>query len=189
MLTQRSQLEIRVIALLTAVVGIVNLLSAVTPWLSERVELIRDLFPFPLRAGAHLFSVLAGFFLLTLANSLLRRKRAAWWLAVALLAGSVVSHLVKGLNYEESTFAGVILVPLILMRDRFTAQSDRPSLTHGVQRLIVALLFTLLYGTLGFYILDREFKQQFNLWQALQQTLAMFFTADNAGLAPTNRFG
>lgn len=189
MLTRRSQLGVWLAAALTAIVGVVNLLSAVTPGVPERVEFIRELFPFPIRAGAHLFAVLAGFILLTLANSLLRRKRIAWWLTVALLAVSVVSNLVKGWDYEESLFAAIILMQLILMRDRFTAQSDPPSLTRGVQVLIAALLFTLAYGTLGFYILDREFKQQFNLWEALQQTLAMFFTADNAGLMPTNRFG
>ncbi|MBF2076221.1 MAG: bifunctional lysylphosphatidylglycerol flippase/synthetase MprF [Synechococcales cyanobacterium C42_A2020_086] len=189
MLTWRSRLGIWTAALLTGIVGIVNLVSAVTPSVAARVELIREIFPFQVRAGAHLFAVLAGFILLTLASSLLRRKRVAWLLTLVLLAISMISNLVKGLDYEESTLAGVLFVQLLFMRKWFTAQSDRPSITRGVRVLLAALLFTLAYGTLGFYLLDREFNQQFDLWEALNQTLAMFFTADNGGLEPTNRFG
>ncbi|WP_315874785.1 phosphatidylglycerol lysyltransferase domain-containing protein [Thermocoleostomius sinensis] len=189
MLTWRSRLGIWTAALLTGIVGLVNLVSAVTPRVAARVELLREIFPFQVRAGAHLFAVLAGFILLTLASSLLRRKRVAWLLTLVLLAVSMISNLVKGLDYEESILAGVLFVQLLLMRKWFTARSDRPSLTRGVQVLLAALLFTLAYGTLGFYLLDREFNQQFDLWEALNQTLAMFFTADNGGLEPTNRFG
>lgn len=188
-LTWRSRLGIWTAALLTGIVGIVNLVSAVTPSVAARVELIREIFPFQVRAGAHLFAVLAGFILLTLASSLLRRKRVAWLLTLVLLAISMISNLVKGLDYEESILAGVLFAQLLLMRKWFTAQSDRPSLTRGVRVLLAALLFTLAYGTLGFYLLDKEFNQQFDLWEALNQTLAMFFTADNGGLQPTNRFG
>jgi phosphatidylglycerol lysyltransferase len=187
--SKQSRFWIWTAALLTGGVGLINLVSTVTPSVPARVELIREIFPFQVRAGAHLFAALAGFVLLTLAASLLRRKRIAWLLTVMLLVVSVISHLVKGLDYEESLFAGILLVQLICMRDWFTAQSDRPSLTRGVQILLAALLFTLAYGTLGFYILDRAFQQRFDLWEALQQTLAMFFTADNAGLEPTTRFG
>jgi phosphatidylglycerol lysyltransferase len=187
--SQKNNLGIKLSALLTGIVGIVNLLSAVTPGVPERIELIREIFPFPVRASAHLFAVLSGFILLTLAASLLRRKRVAWLITIGLLSVSVISNLIKGFDYEESILAGVPLVQLLAMRDEFTAQSDRPSLARGLWVLTAALLFTLVYGTLGFYILDRAFKQQFDFWQAVDQTLAMFFTADNAGLQPATRFG
>ncbi len=116
MLTWRSRLGIWTAALLTGIVGIVNLVSAVTPSVAARVELIREIFPFQVRAGAHLFAVLAGFILLTPASSLLRRKRVAWLLTLVLLAISMISNLVKGLDYEESILAGVLFVQLLLMR-------------------------------------------------------------------------
>ncbi|PLZ87138.1 hypothetical protein CI593_17310, partial [Fischerella thermalis CCMEE 5194] len=84
-----------------AAVGITNLLSAVTPGVSERMEWLRAIFPFEVSAGGNLFAALSGFFLLSLATNLLRRKRLAWWLAVFLLGISLSSHLVKGLDYEE----------------------------------------------------------------------------------------
>lgn len=136
-----------------------------------------------------MFSAIAGFILLTLAANLLRRKRVAWLLAVGLLIVSIVSHLVKGFDYEESLLAGVLLIQLLVMRNIFTAQSDRPSIVQGIRVFVGALLFTLAYGTAGFYILDGQYNVNFNLTQAILQTLAMFFTEDNAGLEVKTRFG
>jgi phosphatidylglycerol lysyltransferase len=75
------------------------------------------------------------------------------------------------------------------MRHVFTARSDRPSIARGVRVLIGALLFTLAYGTIGFYLLDGKFTENFNWSEAIVQTLAMFFTEDNWGLQPKSRFG
>jgi len=188
-MNRRTWLGIQSASLLTGLVGIVNLLSAVTPGTHSRIEWLREIFPFEARAGGHLFSALSGFLLLTLAMTLLRRKRLAWMLVIALLIVSMISHLIKGLDYEECLLSGVLLVQLLLMRNVFTAQSDRPSMVQGFRVLIGALLFTLAYGTLGFFLLDRQYSTPFSLSGALVQTLAMFFTADNAGLQPTGRFG
>ncbi|MBD2089219.1 bifunctional lysylphosphatidylglycerol flippase/synthetase MprF [Microcoleus sp. FACHB-1515] len=177
------------VALLTAIVGVVNLLSAVTPSLGDRVRWLRQFYPFEVRAGGHLFAAISGFLLLTLAANLLRRKRVAWLLAIALLLVSLVSHLLKGLDYEEGLLSAMLLVQLWWMRDLFTAQSDRPSIAQGIRAFIAALLFTLAYGTIGFYLLDRQYSINFSLTDAIGQTLAMFFTDDQAGLQPTTRFG
>lgn len=186
---KRTQVGLWTAALLTGLVGVVNLLSAVTPSLPERVEWLKEIFSFQVRASGHLFAALTGFFLLTLATNLLRRKHLAWLTTIALLVVSILSHLLKGLDYEESLLAFVLLVQLIAMRRVFTAQSDQPSITQGIQVLIVALLFTLAYGTIGFFLLDQQYSVNFSLGAALVQTFAMFFTEDNAGLQPTTRFG
>ncbi|MBD0336403.1 MAG: DUF2156 domain-containing protein, partial [Cyanobacteria bacterium Co-bin13] len=176
-------------AVLTALVGLVNLWSAVTPSLPSRVIWLEQIFPLELRRGAHVFAALSGFFLLMLAVNLLRRKRVAWWLAVGLLIVSIVSHLVKGLDYEESLLSLVLLGQLLIMRPQFKAQSDRPSIIQGLRVLAGALLFTLAYGTLGFWLLDRHYAQSFNLMEALGQTLNMFLTVNGGEPLPTSRFG
>ena len=189
MLAQRTRIGLWTATLLTGLVGIVNLVSAVTPSLPSRVQLLRHFFPFGVRADGHLFSAITGFVLLTLAVHLLRRKRLAWLLSIGLLIVSILSHLIKGLDYEESLLSLLLLIQLLVMRRVFTAQSDRPSIAQGIRALISALLFTLAYGTLGFYLLDHYYSVNFDLQQALLQTLAMFFEDDNAGLQPTRRFG
>lgn len=189
MLNKRQRIGLWTASILTAIVGVVNLISAVTPNSPRRTELIEQFVPFDVRAGGHFFTAITGFILLTLAANLLRRKRVAWILTVGLLIITIISHLIKGLDYEESLLAGVLLAQLILMRSVFTAKSDRPSITQGIRVLIGALLFTLAYGTVGFFLLDRQYTVNFDLPEALLQTLAMFFTSDNAGLEPTTRFG
>lgn len=189
MLARQTRIGLWTASLLTAILGVVNVLSAVTPGLPDRVNWLRSFFPFEIRASGHLFAAISGFLLLMVAINLLRRKRIAWLLAIVLLVISILSHLVKGLDYEECLLAGVLLVQLLWMRDVFTAQSDRPAIAQGIRALIAALLFTLVYGTVGFYLLDQEYSVNFNLQQALLQTFAMFFTEDNAGLQPTTRFG
>jgi phosphatidylglycerol lysyltransferase len=186
---KRTQLGLWITVLLIASMGVINLFSAVTPSLPERVEWLRDVLPVDIRRSGHLFAALSGFFLLTLATSLLRRKRLAWVLTVLLLVVSILSHLIKGLDYEESLFAGALLISLIATRKAFTAESDRPSITQGVRVLMGSLLFTLAYGTAGFFILDRAYNVQFDLPGAVVQTLSMFLTEDNAGLEPKTRFG
>ena len=188
--TSKTQLALLwLVALLTGFVGILNLLSAVTPGLPERIAILREIYPFEVRAGSHIFAAVSGFVLLTLASRLLRRKKVAWLLTVILLIISIASNLLKGLDVEETIPAGLLLVLLLLLRNSFTAKSDRPSIAQGVRVLIGALLFTLAYGTSGFFLMDRQYKTQFDLWQALKQTLAIFFTADNGGIEATTRFG
>ncbi|XZN92117.1 MAG: phosphatidylglycerol lysyltransferase domain-containing protein [Microcoleus sp.] len=193
MLTQKTRIGLWTASFLTGLVGVINLLSAVTPSLPDRRNWLEPFFPFTVRAGGHFFAAVIGFMLLTLATNLLRRKRIAWLLTVGLLSLSIVVHLIKGLDVEESLLSGVLLFQLLVMRQTFTAKSDRPSIAQGIRVLLGALLFTLAYGTMGFYILDGRFEVNeqgvnFDWDRALFQTLAMFFTADNAGLVPKTRF-
>ncbi|MBV6623293.1 MAG: bifunctional lysylphosphatidylglycerol flippase/synthetase MprF [Rivularia sp. (in: Bacteria)] len=189
LLDKRQRVGLWIASTLTALVGIINLLSAVTPNIPKRTELLEQFVPFEIRASSHFLAAITGFILITLAANLLRRKRVAWLLTVGLLIVSITLHLLKGLDYEESLLAVVLLVQLIFLRGLFTAQSDRPSIAQGIRVLIVALLFTLAYGTVGFFLLDKQYSVNFNLFEALQQTFAMFFTLDNAGLQPTTKYG
>ncbi|WP_293135610.1 phosphatidylglycerol lysyltransferase domain-containing protein [Microcoleus sp. bin38.metabat.b11b12b14.051] len=193
MLSQKTRIGLWTASFLTGLVGVINLLSAVTPSLPDRRNWLEPFFPFPVRAGGHFFAAVIGFMLLTLATNLLRRKRIAWLLTVGLLIASILTHLIKGLDVEESLLSGVLLFQLLVMRKTFTAKSDRPSIAQGIRVLLGALLFTIAYGTAGFYILDRRFEVNerainFDWDDAIFQTFAMFFTADNAGLVPKTRF-
>lgn len=75
MLTKRERIGLSSAAILTALVGIVNLLSAVSLNLPDRIESLENFVPFEVRANAHIFAAIIGFFLLTLATNLLRRKQ------------------------------------------------------------------------------------------------------------------
>jgi phosphatidylglycerol lysyltransferase len=176
-------------AFLTAFMGAFNLLSAVAPRLMDRVSWIRAISPFDVRSSAHFFAALSGFFLLTLATNLLRRKRIAWVLTVTLLILTLILNFFRGWYYVEGVVSIVLLTQLIIMRKVFTAGSDPPSIGQGLRVLLGALTFTLLYGTAGFYLQRQSFNSRFDLMGAVLQTFAMFFTDDNAGLVATSRRG
>lgn len=180
---------VRFAAVLVALMGMVNVLSAVTPSLTDRLAVLRQYSPLEVRHGGHLTAALAGFALLVLARNLARRKRVAWTMTLLVLGISAVSHLVKGLDYEEASLAGGLAVMLWLMRDHFHARSDAPSIQQGVRVLLMASLFTLAYGMTGFFLLDRHYSVNFGFWSALRQTVVMFTQFYDPGLNPITRFG
>src|SRR5262245_22489245 len=108
--------EVRLIALLIAGMGLVNLLSAIIPSLRDRLALITQLSPMIIRQGGRLTAALTGFALLLLANGLWRRKQTAWLMILITLLISVISHLLKGLDYEEALLAAGLAAWLLYLR-------------------------------------------------------------------------
>ena len=189
---QRPNLEtwgVRIVALLTGGMGIVNLVSAIRPALMSRLVILENYIPLEVRHGSRLTSALAGFGLFLLAGSIWRRKRTGWLLTVILLIVSSVTHLLKGLDYEEASLAIGLAALLLLLRNSFHAESDRPSLRQGLVVLAAAFAFTLVYGVSGFYLLDRHFRTHFGLLDVLRQTVVMFTYFYNPGLQPISGFG
>jgi phosphatidylglycerol lysyltransferase len=180
---------VRLSALLTLLMGMINLISAVQPALHDRLALIRAIFPLEVAHGSRLTSALAGFALILLASSLWRRKRTAWLLTVILLTVSIVVHLLKGLDFEEASLGLGLLLLLIFLRRNFHAASDRPSLRQGLTVLAAALAFTLVYGAAGFYLLDQHFHISYSLSTAIRQTVIMFTSFYNPGPQPLTGFG
>lgn len=180
---------VHVIAALTAVMGMVNVFSAMTPALHERLRLLEKYLPLQVIHGGHLVSALAGFALFLLSVNLWRRKQVAWWLTLATLGLSVPIHLFKGLDYEETALSAVVLTCLLLTRKHFHARSDLPSMRQGLLALLAAFGFTLVYGVLGFYLLDRHYSVNFGFWGALRQTVIMFVEFYDPGLQPVTGFG
>jgi phosphatidylglycerol lysyltransferase len=180
---------VRFTAIMAALMGFINVLSAVTPSLADRLKILEQFSPLEVQRGGHLTAVLAGFALLVLAGGLWRRKHVAWLLSLGTLGLSVISHLVKGLDYEEALLAGGMMVMLWLMRAHFHARSDRPSIQQGLRVLAGALLFTLAYGMTGFFLLDHHYSVNFGFWAALRQTIVMFTQFYDPGLTPLTYFG
>jgi len=188
-LRRDSRRIIQALALMTALVGVLDLITAIAPTLPDSLEDLEAIYPLDVRAGAHVYAAFSSFLLINLAANLLRRKRFAWFLVCLLLAGSIGLHLLQGVTNGILAINVALLLLLLWMQPAFTAQSDRPSIRQGLRVLALALLFTLAYGTLGFYLLDHHFSINFDWGDAIRQTLAMFFTDDNAGLKPRTRFG
>ncbi len=181
--------QVRLIAILTGGMGLLNVFSALTPALADRAAILNRYSPLMVTRGSNLTAVLAGFALIVLAYGLTQRKRTAWTATVLVLLVSVVSHLLKGLDFEEAALAGLLLVYLLWQRAQFQARSDAPSLRQGVRAMGTALAFTLVYGTTGFYLLDRHYSVNFSLDAAIRQTVVMFTQFYDPGLQSITGFG
>jgi phosphatidylglycerol lysyltransferase len=180
---------VHLVALLTALMGAINFLSAITPAMQYRLRLLEQYSPLAVTRGGHLTSALAGFALLLLSVSIWRRKQMGWLLTIIILILSIFAHLLKGLDYEEASLAALLAALLFYLRPYFHARSDPPSIQQGLQVLAAALIFTMAYGVVGFYLLDRHFRVHFGLWDAIRQTVVMFTQFYDPGLQPITGFG
>jgi phosphatidylglycerol lysyltransferase len=180
---------VRLTALLTWLMGAVNLLSAVQPAMMNRLALIRDAIPLEVRVGSRLTTALAGFALFLLAGGLWRRKRTAWLLTGLLLIVSVAAHLLKGLDVDEAGLAVGLVLLLVLLRKSFYADSDPPSLRQGMIVLFSAFGFTLAYGVTGFILASLRSHNPVAFVDALHHTLVMLFTFYDPGPQPVVGFG
>ncbi len=174
---------VRLAAVVTFGVGAMNLLSAMTPAVAERLRLLDRVLPLQSQYG-RLSAALAGIALMALARGLWRRKRLVWLTTVVVLAISISGHLIKGLDFEEALISLALLLFLLARRSEFRARPDAPSVARGVRILAGAFLVTLAYGTFGFFMLDRQFGMTFTFWPAARQTLVMFTEFYNPGVVP-----
>ena len=181
--------SVRAVALLTGLMGFVNLVSAVTPSVPARLLLVEQFSPLGLTNGGHLAVALAGFALIVLARALWHRRRVAWFLTLLVLDVSIVSHLLKGLDYEEAIVAGAMAGWLFFLYPHFHARLGRPTFKQGLETLAVAVLYTLAYGTLGYYLLAQSFLVDLSLVGAFLKAVWTFFSFEGAGgLVPATGF-
>src|SRR5438552_9300483 len=102
-----------------AAVGLVGIVSALTPEMANRSDLVRGVLPPGVPAAARVGALAFGIALVWLSRSLARRRRRAWQLAVALVVASAAAHLAKGLDVEEAVISLGLFAALLRYRRRF----------------------------------------------------------------------
>jgi lysyl-tRNA synthetase class 2 len=117
----------RLLAWAAALVGVVGLVSALTPEMANRVEIVQGVLPPGWPEAARVLTVACGIGLIWLSRSLARRRRRAWQLALAVVLASAVAHLAKGLDFEEATVSLFLLAALVRYRRRFDVPGDPAS--------------------------------------------------------------
>jgi lysyl-tRNA synthetase, class II len=113
-----------VLSWVAAGVGLVGIVSAVTPEIAGRYDLVRGVLPPGVPYVARIAALAFGLALIWLSRSLARRRRRAWQLAVVALVAVSLAHLAKGLDVEEASLGLVLLVALIRYRKRFDVPGD-----------------------------------------------------------------
>jgi lysyl-tRNA synthetase class 2 len=113
--------------------GLISIVSALTPEMANRVHLVRGILPPGVPNVARTLALALGLGMVFLSRGLARRKRRAWWLAVALVVASAIAHLVKGLDVEEAAVHLLLLAALLRTRRQFVAPGDPATVMPLVQ--------------------------------------------------------
>jgi len=129
--------------------GLVDLLSALTPPLRDRLRSLNEVLPLEVPRVAAVVVALSGMALLLVARGVRRGQRRAWTVACAVLGASTVGHLVKGADVEEAFLSALALAWLLRSGAAFRAPADRPSTRRGLGALAVAAAVTLVLGVVA----------------------------------------
>ena len=124
-----------VAAIVAGALGVVNLLSALTPNARWRGHLLLQLEPIGAMHVFHALAVPASAALLVGAVYLRRRRRAAWQLAFGLLCVLTLLDLVKGLDVEEAALSAAGAGLLWWGRDAFVVRGDPEQLRSAAWRV------------------------------------------------------
>ena len=106
-------------ALAVAIVGLIDLVSALTPNVSWRGRVLVHVEPVAAMRAAHALAVPVSFALVVTAYYLYRRRSRALHVALALMAALAVFNLVKGLDVEETVLTVAAAALLWASRSSF----------------------------------------------------------------------
>ena len=113
------------VALLTALIGLSDILGIFRPDLAHRLHKINYMVPGTLTNVTRSADVVIGLMLLMLAHGLRRRKRRAWQAVAALLAFDIAIHFFHSQRIPTAIVAIVVLIALLYFRDEFYAEGDQ----------------------------------------------------------------
>ncbi|MCU1492952.1 MAG: hypothetical protein JWO62_716, partial [Acidimicrobiaceae bacterium] len=131
------------------VAGVANLFSAAFPPQRGGLHLVLEIVPLFVTQTAAALVALAALVLLAVARGIRRGQRQAWLVANALLAGTAILHLLKGVELTQSLLCIVALAWLVLRRASFTTAIDRPSRRVAAIGLLVGAFVTVALSTLA----------------------------------------
>ncbi len=155
---QRSQPIVRAsVGLLTMLIGIADMLSAIVPKLHWDILLGAWSIAVHNRVHAQTLTVVVGFFLILLSYGLARGKRHAWHITTLLALLSAVLHILRGGSILATLVALALAFLLGLLIPFFQAKSDPPSVWRGYTALLLGLGVVAFYTVGGFLALYGQF--------------------------------
>lgn len=189
-LTKKDNLLLRLLpATIIFSLGIVNVISAVTPAITSRLRLIKDIIPEELISTSNGLVLVFGLLLVILSIFLVQGSKRAWIYAVVLTLFSAAGNLVKAGDYEEAIFALVSLCTLLYTRKSYQLK-PHPKLTRvSYLVLLYSVLSLLIFGVIALYFINqRHFGIDFEFTAAIVAVLKLFFLFDTSTLIPQTPF-
>ncbi len=156
------ELTPQLFAVVAFAAGALMLASAVTPELDGRLRQLTGVVSPLLIDLSHLVASIAGFLLMLLSAGLWRRRRGAYWAALAVLAVGAVFSVLKGLDWAESIDLILVAALLAPCRSAFIRRSRLSEpLRPSWLLLLIAVVGAMLW--LGFFAY-RDVAYSDELW-------------------------
>jgi phosphatidylglycerol lysyltransferase len=176
-------------ALSIFVLGLVNIISVITPPLADRLQLGKIYLSEETIHFSKILTLIAGILLVVTSAYLFRGLKRGWYFALILAIISFFGNLIKALDYEEAIFAFLIIIFLITSRKEYILKTNRKYLKVGFSWLIGLLVTIILFNFLSFYFIDqRHFGINFTWKESLYYTFHSFLLFQDSNLIPKTGF-
>ncbi|HEY0434113.1 MAG TPA: phosphatidylglycerol lysyltransferase domain-containing protein, partial [Chitinophagaceae bacterium] len=177
-------------AFLVFALGVINILSVITPPIADRLRVLHEFIPFSSIYATNVMVLLIGTVLLVTSAFLIQGQRNAWVLAMVLSALSLFGHLFKALDYEEAILAASVMTVLLLSMKQYRLRNNRNMVPLGIKATVLIFLAVLVFGFVGFYFIDkRHLGVDFSWRQSLLFACRNFLLMNDDGINPVTRFG
>lgn len=189
-ITRKDNLILRVLpAFIIFILGVINIVSSVTPAIPTRLRLMKNLLPEDIITTSNGLVLVFGLLLLILSVFLLKGSKRAWFVGLFLTVLSLAGHMLKGADYEEALLAFISIVSLLFTKSFYTLK-PHPKLTRiSYFVLAYSVIALLVFGITGFYFIEkRHFGFDFELWTSVKTIFRLFFLFDDSGLKPKTIF-
>ena len=177
-------------AFLAFALGLINIISVVTPPIRPRVSLLREYLPLATIHASNLLVLFVGLALLVTSAFLLKGLRNAWIIALGFSLFSLIGHLTKALDYEEASIALVTIIALLAASKQYTIKSSNKWMRAGLRTAVISTIAVMIFAFTSFYFIDKKhFGVDFTWGQSLEHTFRSFLLVDDPDLHPITRFG
>lgn len=133
--------------------------------------------------------LLAALTLLAAVPGLLRGRRAAWWTTLAATIASIGGYALHQLHDVGLVLLLVLLAMLLGSHARFTARANPARITQGLTTIAIGLSLVFVYGAVGVYFLDANFRKSTTVVESLYESARLVLLLPTAVLEPTTGHG
>ena len=142
----------RVAAAFMLLAGMLNLATVLLPGGRLRLQVLDALVPGAVSEGATALTAAAGIGLVLLAGGMRRHRHSAYLATMALLGGSAVLHVVKGLDIGAALLEAFLAGMLAGRSEHFTARFGPDERTPVLWPALAVPVITVGYGVIGLLV-------------------------------------
>lgn len=170
--------------------GVINIISVITPPLAARLAEVKHYLPFEARHISNLATLALGIGLLVISAQLVKGLKSAWYLAVIFSLLSIFGNVFKAFDYEEASFALLTFLLLYFTRKQYVIKNNRRFLGLGIRAFFIILSAILLFDFFSFYFIDeKHFGVNFSWSQSIYYTFQSFLFFYTDSPLPNTAFG